>query len=77
MTINITEPPYTDPYVRWCGRRLVVRSAPIPIFALAGFMQQFTQPLLRRVAVATFVPGHAFGEALNLDRRLLDANQSR
>lgn len=32
-TINITEPPYTDPYVRWCGRRLIVRSAPIPILS--------------------------------------------
>ncbi|MGG2142052.1 hypothetical protein [Symbiopectobacterium sp. RP] len=30
-TINITEPAYTDPYVRWCGRKLIVRSAPIPI----------------------------------------------
>ena len=36
MTINITEPPYTDPYVRWCGRRLVVRSAPIPILNIIG-----------------------------------------
>jgi hypothetical protein len=25
------EPPYTDPYVRWCGRGEVVRLPPIPI----------------------------------------------
>lgn len=23
--VNITEPPYTDTYVRWCGWRLIVR----------------------------------------------------
>src|SRR5262249_44166299 len=27
----ITEPPDTDPYVRWCGRGGVVRLPPIPI----------------------------------------------
>ncbi len=26
-TINITEPPYTDPYVRWCGRRMSMSSS--------------------------------------------------
>src|SRR6266550_9185421 len=27
----IAEPPYTDPYVRWCGRGGVARLPPIPI----------------------------------------------
>jgi hypothetical protein len=28
---QLLEPPYTDPYVRWCGRGGVVRLPPIPI----------------------------------------------
>jgi RNA-directed DNA polymerase len=28
---TLLEPPYTDPYVRWCGRGGVVRLPPIPI----------------------------------------------
>src|SRR5208283_1992431 len=30
---QVTEPPYTDPYVRWCGRGGAVRLPPIPIRA--------------------------------------------
>ena len=30
-TANPAEPPYTDPYVRWCGRGGAVRLPPIPI----------------------------------------------
>src|SRR6202011_3353225 len=32
QTAQSTEPPYTDPYVRWCGRGGAVRLPPIPIF---------------------------------------------
>src|ERR1700738_2335380 len=31
QTAQSTEPPYTDPYVRWCGRGGAVRLPPIPI----------------------------------------------
>ena len=30
--VRLHEPPYTDPYVRWCGRAKVARPSPIPIF---------------------------------------------
>src|ERR1700736_722951 len=33
QTAQSTEPPYTDPYVRWCGRGGAVRLPPIPITA--------------------------------------------
>jgi hypothetical protein len=29
--VTILEPPYTDPYVRWCGRGRQVTAAPMPI----------------------------------------------
>src|ERR1017187_4772354 len=29
---QLLEPPYTDPYVRWCGRGGAERLPPIPIF---------------------------------------------
>src|SRR5712671_424547 len=29
---QLLEPPYTDPYVRWCGRGGAARLPPIPIF---------------------------------------------
>jgi hypothetical protein len=28
---GLTEPPYTDPYVRWCGRGEAAKPPPIPI----------------------------------------------
>ena len=31
MTQKPTEPPYTDPYVRWCGRGGAATLPPIPI----------------------------------------------
>src|SRR5262249_30039811 len=34
---TITEPPDTDPYVRWCGRGGVVRRPPIPIAEVSGW----------------------------------------
>ena len=30
---QVTEPPYTDPYVRWCGRGGAARLPPIPMYA--------------------------------------------
>ena len=30
---NHLEPPYTDPYVRWCGRRRRVTAAPMPVIS--------------------------------------------
>jgi hypothetical protein len=32
VSAQSTEPPYTDPYVRWCGRGGAARLPPIPIF---------------------------------------------
>src|SRR6266513_6233040 len=29
---QVTEPPYADPHVRWCGRGGAARLPPIPIF---------------------------------------------
>jgi hypothetical protein len=37
MQPNFTESPYTDPYVRWCGRGGAARLSPIPI---KGFSKQ-------------------------------------
>src|SRR4029077_15627676 len=34
------EPPYTDPYVRWCGRGGAARLPPIPILGTFGTCQQ-------------------------------------
>ena len=31
---QVTEPPYADPHVRWCGRGGAVRLPPIPIWSL-------------------------------------------
>src|SRR5450759_4328655 len=31
VSAQSTEPPYTDPYVRWCGRGGAARLPPIPI----------------------------------------------
>src|ERR1019366_6726524 len=33
---QLFEPPYTDPYVRWCGRGGAERLPPIPISFLGG-----------------------------------------
>src|SRR6266576_5373934 len=30
---QVTEPPYADPHVRWCGRGRAARLPPIPILA--------------------------------------------
>src|SRR6266496_4935389 len=35
VSAQSTEPPYTDPYVRWCGRGGAVRFPPIPICRMA------------------------------------------
>src|SRR5881398_1752591 len=42
-TAQPTEPPYTDPYVRWCGRGGAVRLPPIPIIFLH---QLFPPPIV-------------------------------
>ena len=36
VSAQSTEPPDTDPYVRWCGRGGAARLPPIPILVLAG-----------------------------------------
>src|SRR5260370_7975713 len=32
VRVSVSHPPYTDPYVRWCGRGGAARLPPIPIF---------------------------------------------
>jgi HEAT repeat protein/outer membrane protein assembly factor BamB len=41
---KITEPPYTDPYVRWCGRGEAAKPPPIPIRRLPkGYVRSFVK----------------------------------
>ena len=42
---QVTEPPYTDPYVRWCGRGGAVRLPPIPIFNDVGAQRAPLRPV--------------------------------
>src|SRR6266496_2456599 len=65
VSAQSTEPPYTDPYVRWCGRGGAVRLPPIPISA-----QGFGRPSQLAVAVSTALtaPDH-IGAALADDPR--------
>jgi hypothetical protein len=46
------EPPYTDPYVRWCGRGGAARLPPIPIF---GPSRRFRRSAVRRSAATFFL----------------------
>ena len=41
------EPPYTDPYVRWCGRGSAARLTPIPIPAIAAKIPSRLPPFTR------------------------------
>jgi hypothetical protein len=51
MLAQLLEPPYTDPYVRWCGRGGAERLPPIPIYG--------TFPTLTGTAKLRPVFGHS------------------
>src|SRR5450759_1111073 len=53
VSAQSSEPPYTDPYVRWCGRGGAARLPPIPI--LMGTLSECSQ--LVHVKVRTSNPG--------------------
>src|SRR5882724_12110512 len=46
---QLLEPPYTDPYVRWCGRGGAARLPPIPII---GAKRPFGEPTIKLEAKA-------------------------
>ena len=57
LWVLLTEPPYADPHVRWCGRGGAARLPPIPIVAGGGW--QSDGPLSRgRPALG----GFSFGD---------------
>src|SRR5216684_6590556 len=77
------EPPYTDPYVRWCGRGGAARLPPIPIFGtfetcrlplkMSASAARCTRPAKRSNAPAEPV----FGEVLNRGTQCGGATLSR
>src|SRR5216683_1521881 len=67
--LKSAEPPYTDPYVRWCGRGGAARLSPIPIVCERTFahptVARFTRPnLLRQRALQRLL------ETVQLERLL-------
>src|SRR6266852_1462521 len=53
---QLLEPPYTDPYVRWCGRGGAARLPPIPIF---GVKRAFVASNQERVTNGTMMKSSA------------------
>ena len=62
VSAQSTEPPDTDPYVRWCGRGGAARLPPIPVSVEGGLNSPY-RPY--RPCQSLYVSGDPFAEELN------------